>query len=392
MATAKDVQSLLRFLTQDARVPLAAAIGKVKGLQQAKLLNPEDISKAKLEIVQSVFTEDKIGKQVWHAAKRVVKKRLADGDPESPSSSSPSKKRKVPATEPEITPECFEASLTLPISTDLDEISKTSIITNRAPLVLAFAVISLKYTMPEQPLSSRLSLAQAVVSANSRTKARRLGIDTTPSTEDEGWAQGQPIVKVLGRSISVLRRVGYDWRGRAAELPDDGFDSKKMEGSSSSPHAETDSPALRADAPSPKQDNDGDNLPALWGLDLESHRKSSDGHHNRYGGYDSRSHNTHLPVFRPESARDYLLGAFCTHSPSNAKADSKSAKERALSVLLGAIDHVCQSWASTLSKGELDRRAWCWYVAVRPVVEDGVSGWGQKGKVHLSAILDLRRT
>lgn len=38
MATAKDLQALLRFLTQDARIPLATAISKAKGLQEAKLL------------------------------------------------------------------------------------------------------------------------------------------------------------------------------------------------------------------------------------------------------------------------------------------------------------------------------------------------------------------
>jgi hypothetical protein len=32
-----DLQALLRFLSQDAKVPLAQAIGKVKDLQVAKL-------------------------------------------------------------------------------------------------------------------------------------------------------------------------------------------------------------------------------------------------------------------------------------------------------------------------------------------------------------------
>lgn len=38
MTTAMDVQSLLRFLSQDAKVPLAQALGKVKDLQSAKLI------------------------------------------------------------------------------------------------------------------------------------------------------------------------------------------------------------------------------------------------------------------------------------------------------------------------------------------------------------------
>ncbi|KAF3491548.1 uncharacterized protein GIQ15_01065 [Arthroderma uncinatum] len=391
MATAKDVQSLLRFLTQDARLPLAAAMGKIKDLQKAKLLNPDDISKAKLATVQLVFTEDKTAKQVWNAAKRVVKKRLAaENDPQMPSAPSPSKKRKASAAELDLTPQQIEASLALPMSTDLDKISETAIIINRAPLVLAFAVISLKYTMPEQPLSSRLSLAQAVVSANSRTKASSIGIDSTPSAEDEGWAKGQPTVRVLGRSISVLRRIGYDWKGDRAKSCEE-FDSKNIE-SSDSPHAEKGYPVPRANVLSRKQNSDDDNLPALWGLDLESLRKSSDGRYGRHGGgYDSqRSRNAHLPVYRAESARDYLLRAFSTHNPGTKKdSDSMPAKEMTLGLLLGAIDHVCQSWASKLSKDELDRRAWCWYVAVRPEVENGIAGWGQKGTVRLSAILDL---
>jgi hypothetical protein len=37
MTSAQDIQSLLRFLSQDAKVPLAQALGKVKDLQTAKL-------------------------------------------------------------------------------------------------------------------------------------------------------------------------------------------------------------------------------------------------------------------------------------------------------------------------------------------------------------------
>ena len=37
MSTAQDIQALLRFLSQDAKVPLAQAMGTVKALQQAGL-------------------------------------------------------------------------------------------------------------------------------------------------------------------------------------------------------------------------------------------------------------------------------------------------------------------------------------------------------------------
>jgi hypothetical protein len=39
MTSAQDVQILLRFLSQDAKVPLAQAMGKVKDLQAAKLIS-----------------------------------------------------------------------------------------------------------------------------------------------------------------------------------------------------------------------------------------------------------------------------------------------------------------------------------------------------------------
>jgi hypothetical protein len=38
MASALEVQSLLRFLSQNAKVPLAQALAKVKELQAAKLV------------------------------------------------------------------------------------------------------------------------------------------------------------------------------------------------------------------------------------------------------------------------------------------------------------------------------------------------------------------
>jgi hypothetical protein len=37
MSSSEDIQALLRFLSQDAKVPLAQALSKVKDLQAAKL-------------------------------------------------------------------------------------------------------------------------------------------------------------------------------------------------------------------------------------------------------------------------------------------------------------------------------------------------------------------
>ncbi|PGH17775.1 hypothetical protein AJ79_00916 [Helicocarpus griseus UAMH5409] len=375
MATPLQLQALLRFLSKDSKLPLALAMAKAKELQGANLSTPETIIKTDLQTLQSVLGDEKIGKQVMNAARRVTKKRTNDND--DTSSSTKRSKRGDSPTEA-LSPAQIESYLALPLSSDVDEISSTTLITNRAPLVLAFAVIVLKYTMPEQPLSSRLSLAQAVVSANSRTKAASLGIETGKGAENEGWGQGQPTVKVLGREISVLKRWGYSWHEESSPSEVTVKDSKREDDKDTGT-------------------NKMDDLPALWGLDLED-MKRSDARNSS-----TRQINSTLPIHRPESARDYLLKSFTIQKPTDSstenakkkrsKSSSKSIseKETSLGLLLGAIDLLCQSWASVLSKDEIDRRAWSWYVAVRPEVQGGISGWGQKAPVHLSQILDLRR-
>ena len=66
-------------------------------------------------------------------------------------------------------------------------------------------------------------------------------------------------------------------------------------------------------------------------------------------------------------------------------------RQENLGRLLGALRLLYKSWAGVLRKDELDRRAWSWYVSVRPDVEAGPSGWGAKGHLNLGKILDLRR-
>ncbi|KKY29936.1 putative impact protein [Diaporthe ampelina] len=158
----------------------------------------------------------------------------------------------------DMTPGQLEASLSLPLDTDEDRIGETALQTNRAPLVLAFAVELLRHTMPEQPPSSRLSLAQAVVSANSRSKAVSLGLDKGPSADEEGWGEGQPRIRVMGRDIAVLKRGGYEWKGeeeeRTGETEDTGATGAtegEPDGSASTLKAEDDTtgPALLAPSP-----------------------------------------------------------------------------------------------------------------------------------------------
>ena len=336
----------------------------------------DSLAKSDLPTVQAIFTDEKLAKQVLNAAKRVTKKRTSsEVRPESPA-----KRKKVSSMKGMISPSAIEDSLVLPESNvDDEELRSTTIHTNRAPLVLAFVVTLLKYTMPSQPLSSRLSLAQAVVSMNSRTKAVSLGIEKGNSAEDDGWGQGQPKIRVMGRDIRVMKRWGYEWKGKPEE------DKVKQEDSQPGDSQDT----------LEQEDESGDDEPALWGLDLEALRSS-----NRPVVSGAQGANgSGLPIYSAQSARAYLLKSFASPTPSTEKISPKkkspvamrTEKERNLALLLHALDLLYASWAHILEREELDRRAWAWYVAVRPEVEHGVAGWGGKGEVKLAQILDLRR-
>ena len=288
----------------------------------------------------------------------------------------------------------------------------TRLETNRAPLVLAFAVTVLKYTMPAQPLSSRLSLAQAVVSANSRSKARNIGLESGKGAEEEGWGRGQPGVRVLGRGVKVLRRWGYSGdEGDGGEKKegevggDEEWDTQgtlKAEGG-----GEVQSTGMENGRGGEKIGSEQEGTEALWGLDLEALKKSN-GPAPLPGT--QRSDGAGLPIYRPEHARAYLLKSFATAphastSTSTTEGGEKGGgkgkkmtvsmlvkeKEENLARLLKALDLLFESWRGVLATEELDRRAWAWYVAVRPEVRDGVAGWGGKGEVRLEKVLGLRR-
>jgi hypothetical protein len=98
MSPPTDLPTLLRFLTQDAKVPLATALSSVQALQKANLASIESISKAQPEDLQAIFTEPKISKQVINAAKKSSKKRGASNlddandNNNNPSSANPPKR------------------------------------------------------------------------------------------------------------------------------------------------------------------------------------------------------------------------------------------------------------------------------------------------------------
>ncbi|KIN02111.1 hypothetical protein OIDMADRAFT_41299 [Oidiodendron maius Zn] len=490
MASQADVHDLLRILTTGRnKLSMMAAMGRVKVLQEAGLRSIAAISTADLSAISTAINDAKAAKSLQTACKSLVKdpskKRSAD------STVSPTAKRIKSAyelaSEPQ-TPQALEASLELPQpSTDEEVISQTTIYTNRAPLVLAFAVQLLKYTMPEQPLSSRLSLAQAVVSVNSRSKAVSLGLKKGASAEGEGWGIGQPKVRILGREIHVLKRGGYNWRPEDERVESQegakidwavsaSVTSKKSTFVARSIAVSSPSQAraaiqkllsiskeireadhnitawrVRSDSGSiiEESNDDGEtgggrhilqilqsndvvdmllvvtrwyggimlgpdrwrimsqvsrdalsqrlrvagviDQEALWGLDLETMRSTDAPVTGGTGGG--------MPIYKPESARSYILKAFgcpppAVDSPARKKksgAALEREKEENLGLLLGALDMLFSSWVEHISRDELDHRAWAWYVQVRPEVESGVAGWGGKGDVPLSSILNLRR-
>lgn len=511
----------------------------------------QQIAEAPLPTVVTAISDDKAARSLQNACKAHLK-RFGTGKRPAPAAGdeSASKRAKYSASgysddfllgPAQMTPQQLESSLELPVSTDEEKIAQTAIVTNRAPLVLAFAVELLRYTMPEQPPSSRLSLAQAVVSANSRSKAVSIGLDKGPSADDEGWGEGQPRIRVMGRDIAVLKRGGYQWKGdevveeteskadsHLEVLPESTSSTLKGDSSQSTqatitqstnvwassqpislksstfiaraavitdpsqrqslmrslfeahpnlktanhnawayrirPSQQSSSTFMREDSFDDGESGCGDLMlrimkesnavdtivvltrwfggimlgpdrwrlmrnvvtsalserlrktgaevsiggEAVWGLDLEGMRnKSATGGH----GSGTKARDAvigGMQIHRPEAARNYILRSFGspleTHGADNAESPTKSKapakktqkildaeKAENLGLLLGALRLLFDSWADHLTAGELDRRAWSWYVAIRPEVENGPSGWGAKGQLKLQDILNLRR-
>ncbi|XDG06265.1 hypothetical protein ABKA04_005880 [Annulohypoxylon sp. FPYF3050] len=557
MASQQDLQELIRLMTIGMRVPMKDALGRIRALQTKNLRSIQQIAEGPLEDVTSAIKDAKAARSLYNACKARLKNPAAQSTAKRPGSSlENASKRSKQYNDGELingpeslSPQEVEASFTLPVETDEQIIANTILLTNRAPLVLAFAVELLRYTMPEQPPSSRLSLAQAVVSANSRSKAVSLGIENGPSADEQGWGHGQPRVRVMGREVTVLKRGGYEWKGdeevggnhkpESVTTGDNSATSsatitnasqnttsdtsvnpatrswsasqpvtlkqstfivrsthitKSSERQSAMQSLFTSIPSLQSashnawayrirvptnlfGATTIKEESfdDGeggcgdfllknmreidavDTLvvmtrwyggimlgpdrwrimrnclndalaerlrvtgeqaalggEAVWGLDLEAMRNKS----GSTGSSSSRSYEAGvvgMPIHRPEAAKTYLYKSFATRmdnsddgvtdsavaeggvSTSKSTVKKKTAKvlelekEENVARLLGALRLLYDSWADHLSIGELDRRAWGWYVSVRPEVESGPSGWGAKGQLKLATILALRR-
>ncbi|PHH71244.1 hypothetical protein CDD82_6664 [Ophiocordyceps australis] len=498
MAEQGDLQELLKMLTC-RKVPILKAMEHVKALQSEKLRSIDEIAQAPISTIETALKDSKLAKGFHAACKKHGRDALkrSNDDAELPSAKRPKlvpHKRDVDYSS--MTPDELEESMQLPVVEDEDAIQATTIVTNRAPLVLAFAVELLRITMPEQPPSSRLSLAQAVVSANSRTKAVRLGIEEQ-STAGQNIPEGQPKVRVLDREIAVLKRGGYSWKPPEADSKASTHQGQAQSTVSApqkrnawtasqtlSSRASTfvahatwvDSPSQRSSliralmeqkpeletathnawairtsygtSPLVQEASFDDGETGCGKLMLEILREAKASNTvvvltRWFGGVmlgpdrwrlmrqcvnDALSSQLRalgtatsiageavwaldgqgekswpaplgMAIHRPESARNYLLRSFASAKASD---ETRSARKKSgatedeqrqanLARLLGALRMLFASWAEVLSKEELDRRAWSWYVAVRPEVEAGPGGWGAKGQLSLSKVLELRR-
>ncbi|PTD05201.1 hypothetical protein FCULG_00002170 [Fusarium culmorum] len=474
MATQNDLQELIRLLTA-RKVSMMAAMGQVKALQSKNLRSIAQIADAPLATVEEALGGDAKAAKSLHTAcknhekKSGTKRAAEDG---------------VPTTAELYVGDDLEATLELPLEENEEIIRNTTVVTNRAPLLLAFAVELLRFTMPEQPPSSRLSLAQAVVSANSRTKAISIGIEKAPPGGQEKAPEGQPKISIMNRPVPVLKRGGYTWSGSSQVTPSnassatlqssqpnpkDWTTSRKLSsrGSVFIAHAiPITSPSTRgavvkslmAEKPeletathnawairtsfgnSPlKQEasfDDGESgcgnflLQQLRDLDisntlvvltrwyggvmlgpdrwrlmkeclndvLSSQKRTSSLNGEPVWALDLEDKNPStstvgMPIHRPEGARNYILRAFASVEDSGKKTVTAANEEKHenLGRVLGALRLLFASWAGTLSRDELDKRAWTWYINLRPDVDAGPAGWGAKGTLNLGKILDLRR-
>jgi len=220
MSAHQDLQDLIRLMTVGMKIPIKDALSRVKSLQVRDIRSIKQIAECSLSEVQAAIHDAKAARSLQSACKARMKNLSTSSASKRTGSDLAANAKRLKASgdagylngPASMEPHEFEASLELPVETDEEVIANTVLLTNRAPLVLAFALELLRYTMSEQPPSSRLSLAQAVVSANSRSKAVSIGLEKGLSADDEGWGHGQPRVRVMGREIAVLKRGGYEWK------------------------------------------------------------------------------------------------------------------------------------------------------------------------------------
>ncbi|KAL8716539.1 MAG: hypothetical protein Q9225_006132, partial [Loekoesia sp. 1 TL-2023] len=89
------------------------------------------------------------------------------------------------------------------------------------------------------------------MSIGAKSKALHLGIQSGKPAEDEGWGEGQPKIKVMGRELRVMRRWGYEWQDDSNEAPKEESIKREEEGESEEPsNADNNSSTIPTDTES----------------------------------------------------------------------------------------------------------------------------------------------
>ncbi|KAK9323964.1 hypothetical protein V1517DRAFT_81828 [Lipomyces orientalis] len=101
-----------------------------------------------------------------------------------------------------------------------------------------------------------------------------------------------------------------------------------------------------------------------WGLDIDAMERQAE-----TGNADPE-----VKWIHPAQVRAYLVRAF---------------GEKNLAIVNGAIELLIRSWEEREPEN-WSERAWGWYVGVRPEINYGREGWGQKGTVNCKDILRYR--
>ncbi|KAH6705073.1 hypothetical protein EV126DRAFT_335990 [Verticillium dahliae] len=216
MASTSDLQQLLRALSSK-NATMAMAMGQARLLQNAGLKSIQEIADAPFAVVREALGNQKTAKSVQSICRKHSDDAVSGGTNkrslEGPVTPAAKKSRIGPfaidGDGEARSPAEVEQSLAIPIITQEDQLRTTVIYINRAPVLLAFTLELLRVTMPEQPLSSRLSLAQAVMSSNARVKAVDIGLEQDIKAKSGTWQLGQPTVRIMGREISILKRGDY---------------------------------------------------------------------------------------------------------------------------------------------------------------------------------------
>ncbi|KAI0181018.1 hypothetical protein GGR52DRAFT_522587 [Hypoxylon sp. FL1284] len=224
MAVCPEPYELVRVLTT-CRVSVRNAVIQAKALQEKNLRSVQQIAEAPLSVVQAAISNPKTARSLHERCITLKDQNLSTGS-KRPRTSPQSRTSKRPRTsestgfsddQPLTSPAELEASLSLPVETDEGLIRRTTLVTSRGPLLLVFVVELLRYTMPEQPPSSRLSLAKAFANESLGNKATSTGFAKGMRAAEEGWGSGQPTVTIMKRNVIVLKRGGYDWAGNARD-------------------------------------------------------------------------------------------------------------------------------------------------------------------------------